>query len=135
MGTVIRVLCDVLNLYRVALGQLVNMDKSEVCFGKDVLDVVRDEVTDFVRVKQVECHEKYLGLSTFASKFVHVIPSYAMAFFKLSKKLMKDLHRLIADFLWGSKKGKSKMNWSKWNEMCNSKEEGGLGFRDLGRFN
>ena len=66
---------------------------------------------------------------------VQVIPSHAMACFKLSKKLIKDLHKLIANFWWGLKGGKSKMHWSKWNEMCNGKERGGMRFRDLDRFN
>ncbi|KAL5572755.1 hypothetical protein UlMin_022352 [Ulmus minor] len=58
-----------------------------------------------------------------------------MACFKLSKQLVSDLHRLIADYWWGSKRGKSRMHWSKWNVMCNGKERGGMGFRDLGCFN
>ncbi|KAL5567856.1 hypothetical protein UlMin_024431 [Ulmus minor] len=58
-----------------------------------------------------------------------------MACFKLSKQLVRDLHKLITDFWWGSKRGKSKMHWSKWNVMCNGKERGGMGFRDLGCFN
>ncbi|KAL5539921.1 hypothetical protein UlMin_043060 [Ulmus minor] len=58
-----------------------------------------------------------------------------MACFKLSKKLIKDLLCLIADFWWGSKAGKIKMHWSKWNEICNGKERGGMGFRDLGCVN
>ena len=45
-----------------------NFDKSEVCFGKNVLVSIRDEVTDFLQVKQVECHKKYLGLPTFAGR-------------------------------------------------------------------
>ncbi|KAL5541511.1 hypothetical protein UlMin_009221 [Ulmus minor] len=49
-----------------------------------------------------------------------------MSYFKLPKTLIKDLHRLIADFWWGFKAGKTKMHWEKWNEMCNSKERGVL---------
>ncbi|KAL5573133.1 hypothetical protein UlMin_022730 [Ulmus minor] len=66
---------------------------------------------------------------------VQTIPTYAMSCFKLPKTLIKDLHRLIDDFWWGSKAGKSKMHLGKWNEMCNNKEKGGLGFQDLRCFN
>ncbi|KAL5562410.1 hypothetical protein UlMin_032157 [Ulmus minor] len=166
-----KVLCDVLKFYGDASGQLVNFDKSEVCFGKHVPNCIRNEVANFLQVNQVDCHEKYLGLPTFADQckkdlflfiknrvwdklggwnrtgfsaagkeillkaVVQVIPTHAMACFKLSKQLVSDLHRLIADYWWGSNKEKSKMHWSKWNVMCNGKERGGMGFHDLGCFN
>ncbi|KAL5554391.1 hypothetical protein UlMin_041792 [Ulmus minor] len=128
-------------------------------------------MADFLGVKQVECHKKYLGLPTFVGcckkdlfafvknkvwnklkgwngsifsmvgkevllkVVVQAVPTYAMSCFNLCKRLIKDLHRLIADFWWGSKGGKSKMHWSKWNEMCLGKDRGGFVFRDLGCFN
>ncbi|KAL5560287.1 hypothetical protein UlMin_036498 [Ulmus minor] len=63
-----RVLCDVLKFYGDASSQLVNFDKSEVYFGKDVPNSIRDEVIDFLQVNQVDCHEKYLGFPTFAGR-------------------------------------------------------------------
>ncbi|KAL5548933.1 hypothetical protein UlMin_004164 [Ulmus minor] len=125
-----KVLCDVLKFYGDALGQLVNFDKFEVCFSKYVPNCIRDEVADFLQVNQVDCHEKYLGLPTFVDRCKKDI----FLFIK-NMQLVKDLHILIADFWWGSKRGKSKMHWSKWNVMCNGKERGGMGFRDLGCFN
>ncbi|KAL5555861.1 hypothetical protein UlMin_038097 [Ulmus minor] len=141
-----KVLCDVLKFYGDASGQLVNFDKSGY-----VPNCIRNEVADFLQVNQVDCHEKYLGLPTFANRckkdlflfiknrvwdklggwngtgfsaagkeillkaVVQAIPTHAMACFKLSKQLVRDLHRLIANFWWGSKRGKSKMHWAKWN--------------------
>ncbi|KAL5555894.1 hypothetical protein UlMin_038130 [Ulmus minor] len=124
-----KVLYDVLKFYGDASGQLVNFDKFEVCFGKHVPNCIRNEVADFLQVKQVDCHEKYLGLPTFADRCKKDL------FLFIKNRLVSDLHRLIADYWWGSKRGKSRMHWSKWNVMCNGKERGGMGFRDLGCFN
>ncbi|KAL5565122.1 hypothetical protein UlMin_028286 [Ulmus minor] len=100
-----KVLCDVLKFYGDASGQLVNFDKYEVCFGKYVPNCIRNEVADFLQVNQVDCHEKYLGLPTFADR------------------CKKDLFLFIKNRVWDKLGG--------WNET----ERGGMGFRNLGCFN
>ncbi|KAL5559019.1 hypothetical protein UlMin_035230 [Ulmus minor] len=142
-------LMEVLDYYKATSGQVVNLDKSEVCFGIDISEEDRASMADFLGVKQVECHEKYLKLPTFAGRckkdsfaffknkvwnklkswngfifsmagkkvllkeVVQAVPTYVMSCFKLSKKLIKNLHMLIVDFWWGSKGGKSNMHCNK----------------------
>ena len=60
---------EVMDLYESASGHMVNLEKSEVCFGKDVEVRRQAMVADFLNVKVVDCHEKYLGLPTFAVKW------------------------------------------------------------------
>ncbi|KAL5577974.1 hypothetical protein UlMin_019673 [Ulmus minor] len=162
---------EALDLYEATSGQMINLEKSEACFGKDIEVGRQGYVADFLKIKVVDCHEKYIGLPTFAGRckrdlfkfiknrvwdklkgwnrsvfsavgkevllkvVVQAIPTYSMSCFKLPKTLIRYLHRLIADLWWGSKAGNSKMHLGKWNEMCNSKERGGIGFRDLRCFN
>ena len=45
-----RFFCDVLSMYGAASGQMLNMEESEVCFGKDVIGGVRDDVANFLGV-------------------------------------------------------------------------------------
>ena len=42
---------------------------------------------------------------------------------------------LIRKFWWGQKGDRRKIHWSKWEVLCRTKMEGGLGFKDLCKFN
>ncbi|XP_061993305.1 uncharacterized protein LOC133711157 [Rosa rugosa] len=59
------------------------------------------------------------------------LPSYAMSCFLLLKEFCDDLHQMCARFWWGSKSNERKIHWMSWERLCRSKEEGGMGFRDL----
>ncbi|KAL5800553.1 hypothetical protein ACOSQ4_033437 [Xanthoceras sorbifolium] len=63
------------------------------------------------------------------------IPAYLMNLFRLPKSLIRDLHRLFSRFWWGSTTSSSKIHWCKWETLCKSKAQGGLGFKDLECFN
>ncbi|KAL6227352.1 hypothetical protein ACLB2K_001311 [Fragaria x ananassa] len=66
---------------------------------------------------------------------VQSIPPYVMSIFELPKHICNELHRCMAGFWWGdSEKGK-KIHWLAWEWLCASKEEGGLGFRNMELFN
>ncbi|KAL5560150.1 hypothetical protein UlMin_036361 [Ulmus minor] len=131
-----KVLCDVLKLYGDASGQLVNFDKSEVCFGKYVPNCIRNEVADFLQVNQVDCHEKYLGLPTFADR------------------CKKDLFLFIKNRVWDKLGGWNGTGFSAAGKeillkamvqaipthamacfKLSKQLRGGMGFRDLGCFN
>lgn len=63
------------------------------------------------------------------------MPNYVMRCFLLPKWVCKDICSSIWKFWWGSKEGEHKINWVSWNKLCDSKSDGGLGFRDLHAFN
>jgi hypothetical protein len=43
------------------------------------------------------------------------IPNYAMSIFKLPVGFCKDLSSMYSKFWWGSREGKRKISWVKWN--------------------
>lgn len=59
------------------------------------------------------------------------LPSYVLSCFRFSKKLGKEIKNFIANFWWGDLEGRRIMYWIGWNQLSNSKELGGLGFKDI----
>ncbi|KAK4573849.1 hypothetical protein RGQ29_031699 [Quercus rubra] len=63
------------------------------------------------------------------------IPTYTMGVFLLPAKLCHELNALCARFWWGQTRDERKVHWKNWGVLCQSKKDGGLGFRDLKDFN
>ena len=63
------------------------------------------------------------------------IPTYTIGCFKILDSLCDDMTSMIRNFWWGQKRDERKMAWLSWDKLCDSKEEVGLGFRQLKQFN
>lgn len=63
------------------------------------------------------------------------LPAYPMSVFKFPKKTCKDINSVIAAFWWGQNGEENKIHWQKWSKMTKGKMEGGMGFRDIEKFN
>jgi len=69
-------------------------------------------------------------------KFVlSAVPLYYLSLFKAPDVVCKSIIGIQRRFLWGWGKFKSSISWISWKELCKSKEEGGLGIRDIRKFN
>ena len=66
---------------------------------------------------------------------IQAIPTFAMSCFRLPISLCQDIEMLIRKFWWGQRGDQRKIHWMKWEVLCQSKMEGGLGFKDLCKFN
>ncbi|XP_027156752.1 uncharacterized protein LOC113757854 [Coffea eugenioides] len=121
----------VLKIYENASGQLVNPDKSAVFFSKNMDSEQKEEV----------CHalggmvEAKQGKEVMLKAVAMAMPTYVMSFFKLPRRLCKDICALMANFWWGESNGRNKMHWISWERMALNKSAGGLGFKDLEAFN
>jgi len=59
---------EILNTYQSASGQLINLDKSEISFSRNVPDDRKILFQGWMQIKAVECHSKYLGLPAFVCR-------------------------------------------------------------------
>lgn len=66
---------------------------------------------------------------------IEVIPTYTMSCFKLPKGLIRDIETLIRKFWWKYKGEQRKIHWINWDKLCQPKNEGGMGFKELSKFN
>lgn len=66
---------------------------------------------------------------------VQAIPTFAMACFKLPIEFCKDIEIMIQKFWWRQRGDKRKVHWNNWDTLCRPKKDGGMGFKDLCKFN
>ncbi|KAL0434881.1 UNVERIFIED_CONTAM: hypothetical protein Sradi_0196000 [Sesamum radiatum] len=65
---------------------------------------------------------------------LQAIPTYAMSCFRLLDYLLREIKSMIADFWWHNR-GDRRTHCVSWGKLCQSKENGGLGFREMLAFN
>lgn len=62
------VIRDILSSYEKVSGKKVNFDKTHVMFSKGIPQVRRDDIVNYLSIKEVLAHDKYLGLPTFVGR-------------------------------------------------------------------
>uniref|UniRef100_A0A2N9HDU2 Reverse transcriptase domain-containing protein n=1 Tax=Fagus sylvatica TaxID=28930 RepID=A0A2N9HDU2_FAGSY len=63
------------------------------------------------------------------------VPTYAMSCFRLPIRLCQEIEAMIRKFWWSQGQDQNKICWVKWNSLCHPKGVGGMGFREMRKFN
>ncbi|KAK9683154.1 hypothetical protein RND81_10G119900 [Saponaria officinalis] len=140
------VLADIISNYERASGQKINYTKSYI-------------IKNVLRVRQVDRHEKYLGIPTIIGRSKKAIftslkeriwkktqgwkekllsragKEVLINIFLLPEGSVEDIQATMARFWWGSSDSQRKIHWMRWDKLCKPKALGGLVFRDIRTFN
>ena len=76
-----------------------------------------------------------VGKEVLLKAVVQAIPTFAMSCLQLPVGLCQDIEVLFQRFWWGQRGDRRRIHWKKWEVLCKPKDEGGMGFKDLCKFN
>ena len=94
-------------------------------------------IIDKVKAVMQGWSQKYLspgGKEVLLKVVALAMPIFSMNVFRLPKEVCEEINRVLARFGWGKEDNKG-MHWYAWKRVSIPKGEGGLGFRDLEKFN
>ncbi|XP_012477492.1 uncharacterized protein LOC105793109 [Gossypium raimondii] len=132
------VLKEILKEYGKSSGQCVNFNKSTIFFSTNTTEDKKNEVSAIMGIRTSTNMERYLGLSNVVGR------RKKESFQYLKEKIYSriegwstriDIEGIFAKFWWQKAHGRRGIHWCKWTYLCRSKGEGGLGFRDMAKFN
>lgn len=63
------------------------------------------------------------------------LPTYILSTFLIPLEICESLASVIAKFWWSSNPPKREIHWVKWEKLWSPREEGGIGFRMIHKFN
>jgi hypothetical protein len=66
---------------------------------------------------------------------IQALPANSMSCFKLTRGLCRKVTAVMSKYWWAGSLDKSGMHWQSWDKLAVPKGQGGLGFRDLEKFN
>ncbi|KAL5556655.1 hypothetical protein UlMin_038891 [Ulmus minor] len=95
---------------------------------------IRDQV-----VKKLRGWKKRLfsqgGKEVLLKSIIQAILTYVMSCFIIPDTIINEIEAVCAHFWWGSTPSHMRMHWITWDDLCQPKALGDMGFRDLSIFN
>jgi hypothetical protein len=75
------------------------------------------------------------GRVTLINSVLSSLPLYFFSFYKAPVCVIKEMVSIQRNFLWGGGLEGNKMCWVSWDRICQQKEKGGLGIKNMEYFN
>ncbi|GJZ73076.1 RNA-directed DNA polymerase, eukaryota, reverse transcriptase zinc-binding domain protein [Tanacetum coccineum] len=122
----VKVLKDSIDEFRKVAGLIPNYNKSTIIFG--CLD--DEENKDMLEVIPLKVEKLSIRLMLVAS-VLETIHVYWASVFLLPIRVIKDINKLLKNFLWQQNDGTKGRAKVAWKNICKFKQKGGLGLKDL----
>ena len=116
------------------IGKYLGLTEHFSCRKRDIFA----NIVDRIRQRSHSWSSKFLnraGKQVLLKAVLTAMPAYAMSCFKLPLSLCKQIQSVLTRFWWDVKPKLRKMSWVSWTTLTRAKADGGLGFRDIERFN
>uniref|UniRef100_A0A1S3Y3T8 RNase H type-1 domain-containing protein n=1 Tax=Nicotiana tabacum TaxID=4097 RepID=A0A1S3Y3T8_TOBAC len=130
---------EILRKYEQSSSQVVNLDKSAICFSRNVMEGEKVEIFSLLGQQQRNEMGMYLELPAIVGRSKKKMLEFIKDRVKTKIKGWKGKFLSTAGkevmLKSGQTEDKRKMQIEKWEILCDSKSRGGLGFRDLKAFN
>nr|KYP40876.1 Putative ribonuclease H protein At1g65750 family [Cajanus cajan] len=112
------------------LGLPLGANPRKLATWRPILDGLRNRLSSW--------KHRYLSIGgrvTLINAVLNAMPIHFLSFFKAPNSVIKEIVAIQRGFLWRGVEDGSKIPWVKWETVCKSKDEGGLGIKDVRLFN
>ncbi|XP_019091159.1 PREDICTED: uncharacterized protein LOC109128743 [Camelina sativa] len=75
------------------------------------------------------------GKEVMVKSVATAVPTFVMSCYRLPKTITSKLTSVVANFWWSTNGQSGGMHWIAWEQLCCSKQLGGLGFKSIDDFN
>lgn len=76
-----------------------------------------------------------MGRTVLIKSVAQAIPAYITHCFYLPKSLLHKIDNMLVRYWWRGSRDKKGIHWKNWNNLCTSRFDGGIGFKDMECFN
>ncbi|GKV29018.1 hypothetical protein SLEP1_g37997 [Rubroshorea leprosula] len=129
---------SILRTFELVSGLKINFNKSQLIGIGEWEAFILEPVLEGVTRKLSTWKGRYLSLGgriTLIHSVLSSLPVFWMSMYVIPKGTILFLDKIRRRFLWGGVEGGKKINWVRWDKVCRDKEQGGLGVKDLRKFN
>ncbi|XP_058774304.1 uncharacterized mitochondrial protein AtMg00310-like [Vicia villosa] len=108
------------------LGVRVGGDPRKLVMWRDLLLMMKKRLAVWRGI-----HLNMAGRVVLINSVLNAVPLYSLSFYKAPKKVLKEIVAIQRNFLWGGCEIRKTVNWVSWDTICKTREEGGLGVKNV----